>query len=55
LEKLPWCVLGPGPVIGLSVLYPGKAELGMYSGKGADKEVGDYSSAIDRNWEVCIL
>lgn len=48
-------VQGPGPAIGLSVLHPGEAELGMYSGKGVDKEVGDYFSVIDRNWEACIL
>lgn len=29
---------GPRASYSLSVLYPGKAELGMYSGKGADKE-----------------
>lgn len=61
LEKLGWSVLGPWPAIGLSVLQPGKAELGMHSGasevcgKEVDKEVGDYSSGIDRNWEACIL
>lgn len=49
-----WSVLGPGPAIGLSVVHPGKAELGTYSGtwgmwKGADKGTGDYSSVIDRN------
>lgn len=55
MEKLLWCVLGLGLVIGFFVLYLGKVEFGMYLGKGVDKEVGDYFLAIDRNWEVCIL